>query len=348
MVRYLIYGANGYTGSLIARMATARGHRPILAGRNLQVRDLAAELGLESRLVSLDDASALDAALEGVSAVLHCAGPFSRTADPMARACLRTRRHYLDITGEIGVFEHLASLNQQARTSKIVLMPGVGFDVVPTDCLAAHLKQRLPDATHLALAFQSLGGVSRGTATTLVENLHRGGAIRRNGLIVPVPSCWKTRAINFRRGRTIAITIPWGDVATAWHTTGIPNIETYVAAPLVVRMATWLSRPFTSWLAASPVQRWLKARIQGQPPGPTDEQRLRGRTYIWGEVRNAQGQRKVSRLRGPEGYTTTALTALAIVEGVLEGRVSPGYQTPARAFGADLILGLPGFERIDE
>src|ERR1700722_9350476 len=102
MAGYLIYGANGYTGGLIARSAVARGHRPIVAGRNAAaVTALAGELGVEGRCFSLDDPAALDAGLEGMTIVLHCAGPFAHTARPMAEACLRRGVHYLDVTGEI-------------------------------------------------------------------------------------------------------------------------------------------------------------------------------------------------------------------------------------------------------
>src|SRR5437870_5810350 len=179
MTDFLIYGANGYTGSLIARAAVARGHRPALAGRNAEaLAALARELGLERRTFPLDKPAAVEEGIEGVRVVLHCAGPFARTFQPMADACLRRRAHYLDITGEVAVFEALASRTAEARAAGVMLLPGAGFDVVPTDCLAAHLKRRLPSATDLALGFSSLGRISRGTATTIVENIHRGGLVR--------------------------------------------------------------------------------------------------------------------------------------------------------------------------
>lgn len=348
MSTYLIYGANGYTGSLIAQMAVERGHLPILAGRSESVDSLAARLGLRSRRFDLDSPTSIDAGLKDVDAVLHCAGPFERTARPMAEACCRNRVHYLDITGEIGVFEMLAAMDRPARDREVLILPGVGFDVVPTDCLAVHLKRRLPTATHLCLGFQSLGRVSRGTATTMVENLHRGGAIRRDGQIRRVPAAWKTRTIDFGRGPVVAMTIPWGDVSTAWYSTGIPNIETYVAAPRAVRMMAWITRPIAPLLGSGVVQRWLKRRIQAQPPGPTDEQRARGRTLVWGEVCDDRGNSVRSRLRGPEGYTVTAIAALAIVERVLRGDLQHGFQTPARLYGPDFVLSLPGFERTDD
>ena len=129
--------------------------------------------------------------------VLHCAGPFSRTARPMVEACLRNKKHYTDITGEIAVFEACAALDKKAQEAGIMLMPGVGFDVVPTDCLAKHLKGRLPTATRLSLAFYGVGRLSHGTQATMIMNIGKGGAIRRDGKITGVPAAWKTREIDF-------------------------------------------------------------------------------------------------------------------------------------------------------
>jgi short subunit dehydrogenase-like uncharacterized protein len=345
---FLLYGANGYTGQLVARLAVERGLRPVLAGRDREkIRAQATELGFEHRAFDLNDSAALDAALDEVGAVLHCAGPFSRTSAAVAEGCLRTRTHYLDITGEIAVFESLAARDAQARAAGVTLLPGVGFDVVPSDCLAAHLKRRLPTATRLALAIRGTGRVSRGTATTMVENIHRGGLVRRGGKFVPVPAAWRTRMIDFGRGPVKCTTIPWGDVSTAYHSTGIPDVEVYAALPTSARVAMIVSRPFKNLLATDAAQRFLKKRINAQPPGPSDEERARGHSYVWGEASDDAGNKKTSRLRGPEGYTLTAMTALASVLRVLQGHAPTGFQTPSKAFGPDFILEVEGVTRED-
>ncbi|HKP71845.1 MAG TPA: saccharopine dehydrogenase NADP-binding domain-containing protein, partial [Pyrinomonadaceae bacterium] len=323
--KFLLYGANGYTGALVARMAAERGLNPILAGRDAsKIAPLAEELGFEHRAFALDDAAAVDAGLRDVPVVLHCAGPFSHTSKPMADACLRTRTHYLDITGEIAVFESLAARDREARESAVMLLPGVGFDVVPSDCLAAHLKRRLPTATKLTLAIQGLTRVSHGTATTMLENVNRGGVVRRGGSLTPVPSGWKTRLIDLGRGRVEATTIPWGDVATAFYSTRIPNIEVYAAIPKSARRMMKLSRPFGRLLATKTAQGFLKKRIKAQPPGPSDEERRRGLSYVWGEAEDDSGRKIRARQRGPEAYTLTALTALAVVGRVLKGEAPAG------------------------
>jgi short subunit dehydrogenase-like uncharacterized protein len=345
---FLLYGANGYTGELVARMAKERGLHPVLAGRDARkVEPLATALGLDHLSFALDDAAAMDAALKTVGVVLHCAGPFSRTSKPMADGCLRTGTHYLDITGEIAVFESLAARRAEAEAAGVMLLPGTGFDVVPSDCLAAHLKRRLPSATHLTLAIQGTGRISHGTATTMVENINRGGLVRRDGRLTPVPTAWRTREVDFGRGPVKATTIPWGDIATAFYSTGIPNIEVYAAIPASARRLMKASRQLGPLLASAPVQRFLKNRIKAQPPGPSEQERARGASYVWGEVQDDAGQKRSSRLSGPEGYTLTAMTALAIVERVLAGDASPGFQTPSLAYGADFILGIQGVERVD-
>lgn len=346
--RFLLYGANGYTGALVARTAVGRGLRPVLAARDAaKVERLASELGLEHRAFGLDDSPSLDASLRDVSVVLHCAGPFSHTSRRMADACLRTGTHYLDITGEVSVFEALAARDAEAREAGVMLLPGVGFDVVPSDCLAAHLKGRLPSASKLTLAIRGLGRISHGTMTTMVENIHRGGLVRRDGQLTSVPAAWKTREVDFGRGPVKATTIPWGDVATAFHSTGIPNVEVYAALPALTRVMMKASRLFRPLLGSPGVQSLLKRRIKSMPPGPTDDERRRGRSFVWGEVEDASGERRASRLTGPEGYTLTALTALAVVERVLDGRHAPGFQTPSRAYGADFITEIDGIVRED-
>src|SRR6187200_1539791 len=216
-----------------------------------------------------------------------------------------------------------------------MLLPGAGFDVVPSDCLAAHLKRRLPRATSLALAFQVRGRVSRGTATTAVENLARGGMVRRAGTLVAVPANYKTRAIDLGRGPVMASAIPWGDVSTAFHSTGIPNIEVFTVLSATTRRLMAAGGYLRPLLASYAVQRLLKLLVRNQPPGPSDDERARGMSLLWGEVRDDQGACCVSRMHAPEAYTLTAHTALAMAEKVLAGQAPVGFQTPSRAYGAD-------------
>ena len=340
---WMIYGANGYTGELIAREAARRGLKPVLAGRSEhKIAPLARELGCEHRSFDLADPAAVRTGIAGMALVLHCAGPFSATARPMMAACIESGAHYLDITGEIAVFELAHALDAQARQAGVLLCPGVGFDVVPTDCLAAALKTALPDANSLALGFDSRGGMSPGTARTSVEGLAHGGRIRRNGQLETVPLAWRTRRIDFGDGEKLAMTIPWGDVSTAWHTTGIPDIEVYLPASpkLVARLKrmNWI-RPV---LGLGPVQSWLKGRIGKTVRGPREEQRARTPTHVWGEVRNAAGRVVTGRVKVANGYDVTVHAALGIAAHVLGSGPVAGHLTPSQLVGRDFVEQLPG------
>ncbi len=343
---FLIYGAYGYTGSLIARAAAEQGMTPTLAGRDAaRVRALAEELVLPYRVFDLNETEALYTAVEATQLVLHCAGPFVHTAAPMVEACLRTGTDYLDITGEIDVFEQIAARRAEAQSAGAMLLPGVGFDVVPTDCLAAHLHQQLPDAIQLELAIFAQGGISRGTATTAIEQLGEGGQIRRKGALQRVPTGWKIRTVDFGRGPVEVITIPWGDIATAYRSTGIPNITTYMRFPDWVQRVMHYGGAWADRLPVGPARAFLKRRVQQGAAGPTASEREQGESVVWGEVLNEAGERAAARLRGPETYTFTVEAALAAVKRALEGARRPGFQTPSTAFGADFVLAIDGVTR---
>jgi short subunit dehydrogenase-like uncharacterized protein len=344
----LIYGANGYTGELIAREAKARGYAPVLAGRReAAVRPLAEELGFAYRSFALDDASAVDAGLSGIRVVLHCAGPFSQTSRPMVDACLRARAHYLDVTGEVPVLEALHARGAEAARVGVMLLPGVGFDVVPSDCLAAHLKRRLPSATRLRLGFHVPMALSRGTAVTTIEGAGSPNLVRRAGVLTALPMGSLTRAIDFGEGPETCVSIPWGDVSTAYHSTGIPDIEVYVLVPTAMRLSMKLAPALAPLLQASPVQAFLKQLARRGEPGPNAEQRARSRSRLWGEVSDDAGATRVTRLETPDGYALTVETALASVARVLGGHAPPGFQTPSTAFGADFVLEVPTVRRSD-
>ena len=344
MSKFLIYGANGYTGELITRFAVKQGLKPILAGRNKEaVQALAEKHGLDHRIFALDERTKVDAALRDVDLVLHCAGPFSITSRPMVEACLRNRCHYTDITGEISVFEDCASINDRAVEAGIMVMPGVGFDVVPSDCLALYLKEQLPTATSLSLAFYGMGRISHGTQATMTMNIGRGGAVRRDGKITPVPAAWKTREIDFGETKKTGVTIPWGDVSTAYYSTGIPNIEVFTVVPESALKMMKLSRYIGWLLATGPAQSYLQKKIP--PGGPSDKEREKGRSLLWGEVSDPDGNTFEARQQGPEGYTTTALAALNIADKILSGSFKTGFQTPAGAYGSGLILEIEGTAR---
>lgn len=340
----LLYGAYGYTGELVARRAAAHGLKVVLGGRDpRRLQALGAELSSETRAFDLREPSKLLSQLQGVRAVLNCAGPFSRTALPLAQACLRARAHYLDITGEIDVFESLAALHAEAVTAGITLLPGAGFDVVPSDCLAAHVASKVPRAERLVLAFQTSSRASRGTATTALENAGSGGRMRKDGRIVRVPLAHRKLSVDMGHGRRSAVAIPWGDVATAFHSTGIGTIETFVVLPATVRLTVKAAAALT-W---GPLRSLIERRIRKGPPGPSSKRRAQGWSVLWAEASASDGRSARARLRAPEPYELTSWTALELARRANEGELPVGFQTPSRACGADFIRLFPRVERQD-
>ncbi|MHB9288313.1 saccharopine dehydrogenase family protein [Halobacteriales archaeon Cl-PHB] len=343
----ILYGAYGYTGELIARRAADRGVDLTLAGRNAEkLRPLGDDLGFETRAFAVED-DAAEAALADHAVCLNCAGPFAETYRPLVETCLETGTDYLDITGEIEVFEAIHALGDRASDRGVTLLPGVGFDVVPTDCLAAHLHDRLPEADELALAFDGSGGSSAGTTRTMLRNLDAGGAVRRHGRIKSVPLAWRSQKIDFGDGPRSTVTIPWGDVSTAYHSTGIENVEVYMAMhPKSIRRMRYL-RYVTPVLGLDPVQRLVERFAVDDYEGPDAETRATTEAQVWGRVRTDDGDWAVSRLRTPNSYDLTVETVLAAARRTQAGEAPVGFQTPSSAFGADFVLEVDGVERTD-
>lgn len=343
---WLIYGANGYTGRLVAHEAKRQGLSPILAGRSEEAGVLARELALPFRAFSLSDVAATRRALDGVSVVAHCAGPFAATSAPMLDACLLARAHYVDITGEIDVFTAAQNRHNDAQVAGIVVCPGVGFDVIPTDCVAACLIEALPDATRLALGFRAVGARSPGTARTGIEGIRQGARIRRNGAIISEPLGQRTRTIDFGTGARLAVAIPWGDVATAYFTTGIANIEVYVpASERAIERMRRLDR-MRPLLRLPPVRALIGRVVAGRNPGPTQKERDSEKTWVWGEARNEGGDTRTARLTTPNGYRLTVDGVLMAVRALLVRAPGGGYFTPSQLLGARCVERLPGCSAI--
>jgi short subunit dehydrogenase-like uncharacterized protein len=348
--QFLIYGSYGYTGKLIVQEALRRGLVPVLAGRDVdKIGRQAAALGLEWRSFPLSNTAALDHALQDTRLVLLAAGPFINTSMPVVEACLRTGAHYLDITGEINVYRHLYTRDEDAKNKGVMLATGMGFDVVPSDCLANHLANLLPTASELKLAF-TFQGVTRWTRGTLRSGLgqiKQGLLLRRKGKLVRQTGGEKSIVVDFGDGPRSCGQYTWGDVVTAYYSTRIPNIEVYfTAAPSMRRLTRWLStmQRLIGWKLT---RRLVGMAINLLPNGASPEQRSRTQSIFWGQVTDASGQRRSSRLQTSEPYDFTALSAIRAVEKILAGDYKPGFQTPAMAFGSDFVLEIEGVNRED-
>ena len=339
----IVYGAYGYTGELIVRRCIELRIKPLLSGRNEdKLKPVAEKYGLPYETASLEAAD-LDKLLAGSKVVIHAAGPFIFTSKPMVEACIRNKVHYTDITGEIAVFAQASKYDKQAKDAGVMVLPGTGFDVVPSDCLAAHLKSRMENADDLVLAFYGTGRASRGTSLTVVEGLGMGGTIRENGKIKQVPDAYDVKKFDFGPHNILAVTIPWGDVFTAYFSTSIPNIKVYMGLPEKVIGSMKWGRWF-GWLMRSEfVKKRARAKIIAGKAGPSDEQRAKTKTYLVGTVTDKKGNSLTSTLETQEGYTLTAMTSVDVAQKIVSGNFKPGFQTPSLAYGKDLITEVSGY-----
>lgn len=352
---WVLYGATGYTGVLLAEEAARRGHKPVLAGRSAdKLRAIGERLGLPWKAVPLDDAAGLRALLEGKGAVLHAAGPFVETSRPMADACLDVGCSYLDITGELPVFRALFDRDAEAKAKKVALIPGVGFDVVPSDCLASYVASKLPGADTLQIALVAIGTPSAGTAKSLLGIIPDGGFVRRDGQLIPYPLGKGIHRVRFSGRESYVVPGPIADLVTAWHATKIPNITVSLAVPsgLARTMeAIWplgaVGLPLIGRLMKTKaIRAWLDATVEARTAGPDAAGRQKGRCYLYAKASRSDGTFAEAWLETAEGYELTRHCAISAVEQVLEKKPA-GTLAPSTAFGADFILRMPGTLRLD-
>ena len=350
-MKILIYGANGYTGKLIIKKAILQSLNIVISGRNKkEISKLADKNNLNYFTSTPKELQKNFQLLEKFDLLLNCAGPFSKTAKPIIKACLSSKTHYLDITGEIDIFRLGKSFDNKAKDSNIIICPGVGFDVIPTDCLAAALSKKLPDADELILGFESTAKkISPGTMATSIESLGYGGKIRKNGKITSVPLAYKTKKIDFGNGIKTMVTIPWGDVATAYYSTGIPNITVFTprtqkGIDKIKRQRKWL---FIMKLGI--VQNFIKNKLDKKivNGGDSDEKRAQSKMWVWAEVKNNSGQLYSGKFQVANGYDVTGFGAMAVAKYLLEKELAGGYYTPSKLMGPDILDSLPGFSGIE-
>lgn len=346
----MLYGATGFTGSRLARAMRARACQSelICAGRSEgKLRALAAELDAEQRVCDLRSEAGLDALLAGATVLVNAAGPFSATAPPLIAACLARGVHYLDITGEALMIEHAASRSREALAARVMLMPGIGFDVVPSDCLAVHASRRLSRPARLWIGLSGLSWPSRGSAKTMIDLLDQPIWARRSGRLCEVPADARQRGFDYGGGSRASLAVAWGDVVSAYYSTGIGDITTYFEATSGVRVHSQLMSWYGWAIPHTPWQSLLAAAANYLPEGPGDAASATREAVIVAEVEDVRGNVARSRLRTPEVYAFTVDVATEIALRVLEGDVQPGFQTACRLYGSDFVLRFAGVTRED-
>lgn len=339
--RVLLYGATGYTGALLAETLQAEGLDLVLGGRNAaKLEPLARRLGLPFRAFALGDTGAVDDALEDIAVVLHAAGPFVDTAFPMMAACIRRGAHYLDLSGEWPAFAEAMDLSDAAAAAGIMLMPGVGFTLVATDCLLALAKARSPDAVRLRLAVSKPGVITRGTVRSSAGLAGPAALVRRGGALCASPAGRLTHDFDFGEGLKSATVVSWPDVVTGQFTTGVEDIEIYSEADWATRLAYRLYAEAAPWTDPRLQKAASQAYSLAWPEAPSAETRRKAGFVVVAEALDRWRRPTRLRLRTRDGYTVSLFTAREIVRRVLSGDWKPGFRTPGAQFGGDFILGL--------
>ena len=332
----VIYGATGYTGRAITRTAVARGLNVTVAGRDAnKLRHLAAEFGVAWQALNLQDTEGLIQLFSGACAVLNVAGPFAETAVPVAQACLTAGVHYLDVSGELPSYRALGELNDQAVARNLLMLPGAAFVVAPSDCLALYLKDKVPNAKRLFLGMSAVDSFSRGTLQAMVRMIARTVVVRRNHRLTGVHVGRLERLFDFGNGARKCAAVSWADVFSAYHSTGIPNIEAYVEADALRAMIYQVHAELAPILRTQPVQSIVAAvtRLWPQTPGNRHEVTR----VITATVEDPSRQSHTASLALPDGYVITPPIAVELAARVLDGDWAPGLRTPAQLYGVELL-----------
>lgn len=307
----LVYGATGYTGRLIAAHARERGLGIIVAGRSPErVGELSEELGVPGRVFGLEDPARVVEGLDGVAGVLNVAGPFRDTAEVLMRAGIQAGVHYLDTTAEFATYELAESVGADAERAGVMVMSGVGWDVVPTDSLAVHTAARVANPERIAIALRITGGFSRGSLASAAGIGGLGSLVRDAGQLVRLPAP-ETRVFDLGHGEEEYTLAPMGDLITAQRSTGIANIRVYMRTDA----------------GALP-------SADDDKVGPTAEERAQGRYEALAEVTGRDGRVARSVISTPTGYTFTQHSSVEVARRVAAGDHTAGFQSPASAYGA--------------
>ncbi|KAI9012207.1 hypothetical protein DFJ74DRAFT_733942 [Hyaloraphidium curvatum] len=319
----LVYGAAGYTGALVCAELARRGEPFVAAGRTAgPVQALAAKHGVPHRVFPASEPD-----LAGISVVLNCAGPFSATALPLARASVAAGAHYADLSGEVDEHEQLKELHTGAVKAGVMVLPGAGFGVVATEPLAALAVRRLGgQCEELVIAYETAGGASKGTLATVLPALGTPGVQRFGGELVPTWAGAEARGFDLGGdGRAVtAVTNPWrADLISAYESLGVQNISTYATFPLAARALMAVG----SWMATS-VGRWIvRTLVSGAPDGPSESELAAGSVRALAIATGPAGKAE-ARMAGPEAYVFTARAAAEVAARAAKGEFKTGVTQP--------------------
>ena len=345
--KWMLYGCTGYSGKLITKECHRQGLKPVLAGRSeSKVKRIAEEFGFEYRVFDLADAQQIECALADCYMVFNAAGPFTQTCEPLVEACLKKGVHNLSLVGEIPLLEELQKYHQAALDSGISIAVGLGYDVIPTDCIANVLKEKMPDATHLSINMQGASDMSPGSTKEMVEQLgEQPFWARKSGQLVESTAI--TKKIDVGQGEILAMTIAWGDLSSAYYSTKIPNIEVFAS---LNRFEVWIMRGISALkplIRVKRVQGWINQLIDLTVKGPSEQVLEESLVYFLAEAKNAKEETVKVKLKTASGYKLTYLGAVFSIKHVLENSPEAGYQTPSQLLGKRAIEKIEGSSCIE-
>jgi len=318
MKKLMIYGATGYTGRMAATHAKEAGLDIVIAGRDdTRLADLAAALGVESGVFSLEHPNDIADALSGMTVLLNCAGPFHRTAKPLMTACIGSGVHYLDIAAELDSYHLAEELDLQAQQAGVMLLPGSGGSVAMLGCLTRHVVQRVPAPQSIRIALHVSGSMSRGSALSATENMTESMA-RVAGRLVARDTD-DTRSVDFGHGPVACFPVTLPDLITLWKDTRVPDIDTFVHVS---------------------GDAFPQGDLAALPDGPSAAEREQHRYQVAVEVTGIDQRTARAVLDTVNGYAFTPLAAAEAARRVLAGECRPGFQTPAGLFGEDFVLSI--------
>jgi short subunit dehydrogenase-like uncharacterized protein len=235
-------------------------------------------------------------------------------------ACIEANVDYLDITAEINTYRLAEQWNVSAAAAGVMLLPGVGWDVVPTDSLAAHVARRVANPFALRIALQVPGAMSRGSAMSVGEIIGAGVLARIDGELVSTPDA-QPHHFDFGDGQVLCAPLSFGDLVTSWHTTRIPNIAMFVHIC---------------------ADAFPEGDLSLLPDGPSEQEREAHRARAVAEVTSVDGVVARSMIETVNGYTFTSLAAIEAARRVLRGERQTGFATPVSVFGIEFASSIAG------
>ncbi|WP_396616192.1 saccharopine dehydrogenase family protein [Lysobacter soli] len=318
----VVYGATGHTGRFIVAELLRRGRTPVLCGRDVvKLAEMARHYpGLLCHVAAIDDATALDTALQGACAVVNAAGPFLDTAGPLLDAAIRNGVHYFDTSAEQGAAVHVFEQDARAMAAGVVAMPSVAFYGAFADLLATAAMDDWDRAEAIDIAVGLDGWhPTRGTRITGERNravrwIVEGGELR------PLPDPAPTRDWDFPA--------PFGTQEAVMLT-----LSEMVAIARHLR-----SERVRSYMNLAPLR---DLRDPATPPPVAADERGRSSQRFVLDVRVERGGRvRRATAQGVDIYAVTAPLIVEALERVLSGEV-----TKAGAWAAGEAFDAVGFLR---